>query len=230
MLAPAPGIIRSPIRDSILPDPCGTSTLTENAVGQSRNIVSSDTTELPMDVLKTPQSFETTRLLLRPVVLSDASDIYGYASDVEATKFMTFSRHRSLDESHQFAGRCVACWQDRTAYPWAIVARDTAIFAGIIEMRIRPPKADFGYILCKTFWGHGYATEASKAIVSWAIGQPTIFRVWATCHPDNVRSAKVLGKSGLMLEGRLANWEARPNIDEPAGESLIYALTRSARG
>ena|SRR5712691_7354855 len=180
---------------------------------------------------RAPESFETTRLLLRPLALSDASGIFhGYASDVEATRFMTFSRHRSLDESHQFARRCVACWQDGSAYPWAIVARDTGEFAGAIEMRMRPPKADFGYILCKAFWGRGYATEAATAIVSWAIGQPDIFRVWATCHPGNVRSARVLEKSGLKHEGRLANWEARPNIGEPAGESLVYALTRSTQG
>jgi [ribosomal protein S5]-alanine N-acetyltransferase len=171
---------------------------------------------------------ETARLPLRPITVSDAPDIfYGYASDVEATKFVTFSRHRSLDESKEFARRCVACWQDGSAYPWAIFARDEAKFAGVIELRLRPPKADFGYILCKAFWDRGYATEASTAVVSWAIGQPGMFRVWATCHPDNVRSARVLEKSGLKFEGRLANWEQRPNIGEPAGESLVYALTRS---
>jgi RimJ/RimL family protein N-acetyltransferase len=174
---------------------------------------------------------ETSRLSLRPIALSDASDIfYGYASDVEATKFMIFSRHRSPHESHEFARRCVACWQDGSASPWAILARDTAKFLGAIELRLRPPKADFGYILCKAFWGCGYATEAATAVVSCAIAQPGIFRVWATCHPDNVRSARVLEKSGLKLEGRLANWEPRPNIGEPAGDSLVYALTRPAPG
>lgn len=74
-----------------------------------------------------------------------------------------------------------------------------------------------------------YATEASTAVVSWAIQQRGIFRVWATCHPDNLRSAKALEKSGLKLEGRLANWEPRPNIGETAGESLVYALTRDPR-
>src|SRR5262249_31533933 len=175
-----------------------------------------------------PETMETSRLVLRPVAKSDASDIFlGYASDVEATRFMTYPRHRSAEESHQFVRRCAACWKDGSAYPWAILARSTGKFSGVIELRIAPPKADFGYILCRPCWGLGYATEAATAIVSWAIGQAKIYRVWATCHPDNVRSARVLEKSGLKFECRLANWEPWPNLGEPAGESLVYALTRS---
>src|SRR5262245_3008633 len=122
-----------------------------------------------------PETMETSRLVLRPVAMSDASDIFlGYASDVEATRFMTYSRHRSAEESHQFVRRCAACWKDGSAYPWAILARSTGKFSGVIELRIAPPKADFGYILCRPCWGLGYATEAATAIVSWAIGQAEI--------------------------------------------------------
>ena len=167
---------------------------------------------------------ETSRLSLRPIALADASDIfYGYASDVEATKFMIFARHRALQESQEFARRCVACWQDGSAYPWAIVGRELGKFFGAIELRLRPPKADFGYILCKAFWGCGYATEAATAVVAWAIAQPEIFRVWATCHPDNVRSARVLEKSGLKLEGRLANW-SRGRISASRPAKLLFML------
>jgi hypothetical protein len=37
----------------------------------------------------------------------------------------------------------------------------------------------------------------------------------------------MLSKSGLRFEGRLANWEPRPNIGVLAGDSLVYALTRT---
>jgi hypothetical protein len=44
-------------------------------------------------MLRPPALMDTTRLLMRPVIASDAHDIFdGYASDVEATKFMTFAR------------------------------------------------------------------------------------------------------------------------------------------
>jgi RimJ/RimL family protein N-acetyltransferase len=182
-----------------------------------------------MDDLRAPESFKTARLALRPMGVADASNIFhGYAADVEATRFMIFPRHRVVAESESFARRCAQCWQDGSAFPWAIVIDSTGEFAGAIEMRIKPPKADFGYILCRAYWGRGFATEAASAIVGWAMPQPAIYRVWATCHPDNIASAHVLEKSGLRLEGRLSRWEPRPNLGEAAGDSLMYAVTRPA--
>jgi ribosomal-protein-alanine N-acetyltransferase len=183
-----------------------------------------------MDTLRPPDTFQTARLSLRPLGVSDASSIFAYASDVEATRFMIFTRHRAVAESESFVRRCAQCWQDGSAFPWAIVIGETGAFAGAIEMRIKPPKADFGYILGRSCWGHGFATEAASAVVTWALAQPEIYRVWATCHPDNVASARVLEKSGLRLEGRLARWEPRPNLAEAAGDSMVYAVTRPQIG
>jgi len=180
-----------------------------------------------LDPLRPPESFKTARLLLRPIALSDAADVFRYASDVEATHFMNWPRHRALAESESFARRCAQCWQDGSAFPWAILLAETGEFAGAIELRIRPPKADFGYILSRSHWGRGFASEGASAVVAWALAQPAIHRVWATCSPDNVRSARVLEKSGLRLEGRLANWEARPNLGQAAGDSLVFAATRA---
>jgi RimJ/RimL family protein N-acetyltransferase len=100
----------------------------------------------------------------------------------------------------------------------------------VIELRLSPPKADFGYIFGEASWGRGFATEAVCTVVAWAIAQPPIFRVWATCHPDNAASAAVLRKAGLSHEATLENWEARPQLGELAGPSHFYARTRSPNG
>jgi RimJ/RimL family protein N-acetyltransferase len=99
----------------------------------------------------------------------------------------------------------------------------TEEFLGVIELRLNPPKADLGYIFCEPFWGRGFASEVVKCVVDWAFSQPEIFRVWATCHPDNAASIRVLNKAGLSLEARLENWEPRPQLGLLAGPSLVYA-------
>ena len=175
-----------------------------------------------------PRTFETTRLMLRPVEEADAVRIFKtYAESVSATRFMNFPRHQHLAESEQFAKRCVDCWAAESAFPWAVFQKDDQAFIGVIELRLAPPKADFGYIYGEAFWRKGYGAEAAHAVVEWAIAQPTIFRVWATCHPDNAGSARVLLRAGLRFEGRLANWEARPQLGEVAGDSDCYVLTKS---
>lgn len=107
-----------------------------------------------------------------------------------------------------------------------MILRSTDQFLGVIELRINLPKADFGYIFCEEFWGAGFATEVVQCVVDWALTQPEIFRVWATCHPDNTASARVLAKVGLKLEARLENWEARPQLGELAAPSLLYGKTK----
>lgn len=177
--------------------------------------------------MRPPAHFETSRLKFSPVALDDASLIFdGYASRERPTRFMNFARHECLAESEAWAARCVKCWNDGSAFPWTLTNRLTGAYIGNIELRLAPPKADFGYILCEDAWGQGYASEAASAIVGRALGQPEIFRVWATCHPDNVASARVLEKSGLRFEARLANWEARPQLGELAGDSLAYVVTK----
>ena len=40
-----------------------------------------------------------------------------------ATRFMNFPRHTRLHESVQFFRTSVRCWEDGSAYPWAVVLR-----------------------------------------------------------------------------------------------------------
>jgi len=143
---------------------------------------------------------------------------------------MPFERHQDIADSVSFAQRCEDCWLSGSAFPWAVTEKVTEVFLGVLEMRLSPPKADFGYIFAESHWGNGFASEAVSAAVAWAIAQPPILRVWATCHPANVASAAVLRRAGLSYETTLDNWEARPQLDEAAGPSDFYALVRSATG
>src|SRR5437016_3700388 len=91
--------------------------------------------------LRPPESFKTARLLLRPVTVADASSVFhGYATDVKATRFMNWPRHRALTDSESFVQRCAQCWRDDSAFPWAVLLAETGEFAGTIELRIRPPR------------------------------------------------------------------------------------------
>jgi RimJ/RimL family protein N-acetyltransferase len=174
-----------------------------------------------------PARFELPRVFLRPVTIQDAEKIFhGYFRSEPATRFMNFTRQTTLEEALSFAERCERCWQDGLAYPWAVIARQSDEFLGVVELRMRAPKADFGYVFCPQFWGQGFASEAVKAIADWAFFQPDIYRIWATCHPDNIASVRVLQKAGLQFEARLENWEPRPQLDEIAGPSLVYARTK----
>ena len=62
----------------------------------------------------------------------------------------------------------------------------------------------------------------------WLRRQPTVLRIWATTDADNTRSAAVLGKVGLQLEGVMRKATLRPNIGGGPRDTLLYASVKDS--
>jgi len=60
---------------------------------------------------------------------------------------------------------------------------------------------ELGYGIHPSYRGLGYATEASKALVEWALAQEAVREVVAECEQTNVPSARVLEKVGMERSG-----------------------------
>jgi RimJ/RimL family protein N-acetyltransferase len=63
--------------------------------------------------------------------------------------------------------------------------------------------ASLGYCLDDVAWGHGFATEAARALLQWGFDTLDLNRVQAATDTRNAASARVLEKSGFVREGRL---------------------------
>ncbi|WP_080516570.1 GNAT family N-acetyltransferase [Salinispora tropica] len=62
-------------------------------------------------------------------------------------------------------------------------------------------QAEIGYVPARTWWGHGYATEATQALMGFGFDQLGLREVSAGCDPANVASARVLTKIGMRPAG-----------------------------
>ena len=60
---------------------------------------------------------------------------------------------------------------------------------------------ELGYGLREGYCGHGYMTEAVKAMTKWALGQEGVTRVEAETTSENKASQKVLTNAGFILTG-----------------------------
>ena len=65
---------------------------------------------------------------------------------------------------------------------------------------------------------HGFATEATEALVEWALRQPDVQRVCASIPPDNAGARRVAEKVGMRIAGTV--WE------EEIDEVLLYEVKR----
>jgi RimJ/RimL family protein N-acetyltransferase len=172
--------------------------------------------------VKAPERIDTARLALRRPVPADADAIFSrYSSDTEVTRLLGWRRHPSIEETRSFLAFSDAEWERWPAGPYLIESPDGRLLGGTGLGFETPSRAATGYVLARDAWGHGYATEALRAMVALA-PQVGIRRLHALCHPDHVASWRVLEKCGFTRESRMRRTEF-PNLrpGEPA-DALCY--------
>jgi len=179
------------------------------------------------DKLHPPEILETPRLRLRPVEAADAQTIFDtYANDPQVTRFATWVPHAAIAETVRYLEACEIAWREGTAFPWAVIRKSDGKLIGSAELRIDGHKAGIGYLIARPLWGQGYATEAARALVDWAFAQPAIYRVWGMCDAENLASARVLEKAGLVFEARIQRWQRRPGFDGQPRDVLFFARVK----
>ena len=109
---------------------------------------------------------------------------------------------------------------DPAIAPWwvrLIVRRDGGEAAGSAGFAGRPDLAGtvtLGYAVYPEFQGHGYATEAVRALAAWALCQPGVATVRATVPPWNAPSLGVVAKAGFRRAGTV--------VDDDEGEVEVW--------
>lgn len=83
---------------------------------------------------------------------------------------------------------------------WTVIDPAAAVVIGDIGFHspvIGRPVVEMGYVLLPAYRGHGYATEASAALLAWAFNQPGVECVVLHISPDNAASLRVAAKLGM---------------------------------
>lgn len=168
------------------------------------------------------------RLVLREFAPDDAPAVQRYAGDAEVLRYLSWGPN-DLTATREFLARVAehAASSPRQTYELAIVRREDDELIGGLGLRQQSTllrDASVGYVLRRDAWGHGFATEAVRAIVDHGFGTLGLHRIWATCDVDNVASARVLEKAGMQREARLRGYMPRRNGWR---DSYLYALIES---
>lgn len=173
-----------------------------------------------------PETFDLERLRLRRPKLTDADALFAIGSDPEVAHYADWPLNTSMEASLSRLRQRAEDWKTGAEYYWVITLKPDDHVIGAIGTCVKQHAADFGYLLDRRHWGNGYATEAARAIVAWAWSVPSIRRVWATCDTENLASARVIEKVGLVREGTLRQAIVRPNISSQPRDAFIYSKVR----
>lgn len=164
----------------------------------------------------------THRLLLRRPTLADLDAVYAYASDPAITKYMGWARHTSPQTTRAFLQMRDEEWEARGTGTF-LVELDGAVIGSTGLHTYDESPAATGYIIARPYWGHGYATEATRAMLDLARAR-NLRRVEAGCHPDNAASIRVLEKCGLARKRTIPDHMMFPNLSGELQDFLLYAI------
>ena len=167
----------------------------------------------------------TERLILREFVESDWPAVLAYQSDPLYLRYYHWTG-RTEAEVREFIQMFLNQQQQqpRIKFQLAVTLRAEGRLIGNCGIRKKSADAhegDIGYEFAPAYWGQGYATEATRAIVAFGFNELRLHRIWSWCIAENVGSFRVMEKVGMQREGRLRENEW---IKGRWWDTLIYGI------
>ena len=180
---------------------------------------------------------ETDRLVIRPFVLDDAAmfrrlldEAFGQDNHGTGdTKRILLEYNVIADKAHEalhqtpYGDRAIVLKSDGSLIGAVGFAPCLAPFGRLRSFREAPhrsPEVGLFWALFPEHWGRGYATEAARAMVSYAFDELELGRIVATTENDNRRSIAVMKRLGMTIE--------RNPSDEPHWFQTVGVLENPA--
>jgi len=171
----------------------------------------------------------TSRLVLRPIQMADASEIQRLAGDRDIAATTWRIPHPYLDGMAEEWIRGLEARYEKGATAFAITRSEDGVLLGAIGLDIcrEHERAELGYWIGKPYWGNGYCTEAARAIVEYGFETLKLNRIEAHYLAHNAASGRVMRKVGMQYEGhlvqRIKKWGKFEDL-------IVYGLVRSKGG
>lgn len=183
------------------------------------------TPDFPMPIL-------TPSLILRPVQISDASQINEAVLESFDIlhEFMDWANTKpSIEDTQEYAGLAASSWINKSPEePWlqlAIIDRKTNQFIGGTSFHHfdwNIPSVETGYWIRSSRARQGLMAEAINAMTQYAVKQLRVKRIAITCDKDNARGKNIPERLGYVLEATLKNHRRKPMSGE-LSDTLVYA-------
>jgi RimJ/RimL family protein N-acetyltransferase len=152
-----------------------------------------------------PLPLRTERLVIRPYRDDDATALHEVFGSPEVMRWTPSPPSKDVAETAQRLARTMAftARQPPGFGLWALELKTPSEFlgqVGLFPVEGKGPEVEVAYELAPRVWGHGYATEAARALVEYGFGELGLRRIVALILPDNARSRNVASKCGMALE------------------------------
>lgn len=164
---------------------------------------------------------DTERTYLRELCEGDYAHLCGILQDAET--MYAYEHAFDDDEVRGWLDKQLKRYADDGIGLWAMADRKTGVFIGQVGLTWqdtdRGEELEIGYLLKKSFWHQGYATEGACACREYAFQVLNRERVVSIIRDNNYASRRVAERVGMQKEHTFIKHYY--NIDMP---HIVYAI------
>jgi len=140
----------------------------------------------------------TERLVLRPVMADDHAAVLAHWTQPDVRRFLFDGAALSGVEVAETIEESIGDFAARGFGVWLIELGSTADLIGTAGLRpLGSSGLEIFYSLAPGAWGHGYATEAARAVVEYGLGPLGLPEVLAEVDEGNAASVAVVRRLGM---------------------------------
>lgn len=147
---------------------------------------------------------ETQRLKLRLINQNDIDNFHYLHSIPEVDYYNTLGIPADINASKKILDDLLKDQESGSYFTFHIELIEDALFTGMIALKLGASKYQSGEVwfkLLPDFWNQGIASEALSAVLQFGFEELKLHRIEAGCAVDNIASARVLEKVGMLKEG-----------------------------
>ena len=151
---------------------------------------------------------ETERLLLRPFSDDDFEALLAIHSRPDVARYLYWEprspaeARRALDERLEMT----EVEKEGDGINLAVIRRDTGAMIGEVNLVWQSEEyqqGELGFLIHPDHGGHGFATEATEAMLALGFEGVGLHRIFGNCDPRNAPSARLMERLGMRLEAHL---------------------------
>ena len=148
-------------------------------------------------ILSEKMQFKTKRALLRNFIEADLEELALMLSDAELVKHTGFKKPISKEKAKEALDKWIEHSKENSLTRWAALSIETNRLIGwFMLMKTEFDGPELGFMIVKSQWGKGYATEVGLGVLEYARSL-NIEKIYAVVNKDNLASIKVLEKVGM---------------------------------
>ena len=142
-------------------------------------------------------------IILRKLKITDADQMYKWASDKEVAKYVLWNAHENINDTQEYINSCIQKYQKEKYFMWGIELIETSELIGtisVVEIDENNNLCEVGYVIGKKWWGNGYATKTLKYVINYLLDFIGFDEVICKVQSLNSASIRVMKKCGMSYK------------------------------